>query len=117
MMMTRDDNDDETMLDNVDHGTTTTTTKKSSSASALLRTMNVETDGEVIDIPTAHIWGKNDDLYPTFGPVLSQLCKQGMRVDFLHEGGHELPRGNVKGEVEGAVLAIRKTVERALLMQ
>ena len=119
MMMTRDDDDDETMLENVEHGTTATTTQSSPPPPppALLRTMNVETDGEVIDIPTAHIWGKNDQLYPTFGPVLSRLCKQGMRVDFLHEGGHELPRGNVKGEVEGAVLAIRKTVERALLMQ
>lgn len=36
--------------------------------------MDAAIDGEVIDVPTAHILGKNDGLCPSFGPVLSRLC-------------------------------------------
>ena len=51
--------------------------------------MSAETDRVMIKEPTAHKcrWGKNNRLYPTFGPVLSDMCEK----ETLSEGGHEVP--------------------------
>ena len=43
------------------------------------RLMNAAVDGEVIDVPTAHMWDDTDNLGPSFGPVLSRLCKANMK--------------------------------------
>ncbi|KAE9365742.1 hypothetical protein N431DRAFT_445996 [Stipitochalara longipes BDJ] len=48
-------------------------------------------DGVLIKIPTAHIWGANDMLYPNFGPVLRSLCQKNIREEYIHGGGHEIP--------------------------
>jgi pimeloyl-ACP methyl ester carboxylesterase len=73
-----------------------------------------ENNREIIDVPTAHIWGRNDGEYPTFGPVLSWLCKGEVRSVFVHEGGHEIPGLRDREGVGSAVGVIRRTVERAL---
>ncbi|KAI4116237.1 MAG: hypothetical protein LQ338_007747 [Usnochroma carphineum] len=77
------------------------------------RLMDVEHDGEVIEIPTAHIWGRNDSLYPTFGPVLSRLCKGSEREVFVHEGGHEILGAKDPTALEKAVRIINRTIARA----
>ncbi|KAI9842655.1 MAG: hypothetical protein M1837_007022 [Sclerophora amabilis] len=82
-----------------------------------LRPLDYATDGEVIHVPTAHIYGSNDQQYPTFGPVLSKLCDAKMRTVFVHEGGHEVPGTRLKDAVSGAVNAIRKAVDMALTVQ
>lgn len=82
-----------------------------------IRLLNFETDGELIEVPTAHIWGANDQLYPTFGPVLSKLCKIETRAVFIHDGGHELPGSKDRESVSSAVKVIRRTIERALSAQ
>lgn len=81
------------------------------------RLLDPEKDGEIIDIPTAHIWGGNDQLYPTFGPILSRLCKQTIREDFVHEGGHEIPGVKDPEAVAKSIRAIKRTIERALTAQ
>ncbi|KAL8786453.1 MAG: hypothetical protein Q9213_002769 [Squamulea squamosa] len=81
------------------------------------RLMDGEIDGEVIMIPTAHIWGRNDDLYPTFGPVLSRLCKSSEREVFLHEGGHEIVGAKDPIALEKAVRCIQRAIMRADLVQ
>lgn len=59
-----------------------------------LRLMDFKHDGEVIKIPTVHIWGETNCLYPFFGPILSNLCKGSWRREiFIHKGGHEIPVG------------------------
>ncbi|KAK6598098.1 ef-hand calcium-binding domain-containing protein [Botrytis cinerea] len=73
--------------------------------------------GEIIDLPTAHIWGCNDQLYPTFGPVLTDLCRRDLREIFIHQGGHEIPGPDNKTAVAEIVKIIRRTVERALNIQ
>lgn len=78
-----------------------------------LRPLSYDTDGEVIGVPTAHIWGSNDQQYPTFGPVLSQLCKREMRTVFIHQGGHEIPGSSSKDAVTATVHAIRRTIAKA----
>ncbi|KAL8958781.1 MAG: hypothetical protein Q9193_004226 [Seirophora villosa] len=76
------------------------------------RLMSVEQDGEIIEIPTAHIWGRADDLYPTFGPVLSQMCKIGQREIFVHDGGHEIVGAKDQIALQKAVRVINRTIAR-----
>lgn len=81
------------------------------------RPMNYKDDGEVIGIPTAHIWGRNDTLYPTFGPVLSKLCKVSEREESIHDGGHAIPGPKDPVAVEHAVKMIKRTIGRAEALQ
>jgi hypothetical protein len=80
------------------------------------RLMDAAVDGEVIDVPTAHIWGKNDNLYPSFGPVLSLLCKANMREIYVHGGGHIVPGARDMEAVKNCVSVIRKTTELATIL-
>ena len=79
------------------------------------RLMNFEHDGEVIEIPTAHIWGANDQLYPTFGPVLCDLCKRDRREVLIHKAGHEIPGPRSADEVAKATEVINKTIARGMI--
>lgn len=78
--------------------------------------MNAPADNPppLILVPTAHIWGQNDALYPDFGPVLSRMCDRETRVVVVHGGSHEVPGSKDPNAVTSAVHAIRRTVERAL---
>ena len=78
------------------------------------RLLDSESIGEPISVPTAHIWGKNDREYPTFGPVLSQLCKADSRSVFIHEGGHEVPGSRDRASVISAAQIIRRVIAEAL---
>ena len=78
------------------------------------RLMSFEDDGQVIEIPSAHIWGRSDQIYPHFGPVLSGMCKKSARADFVHEGGHEVPGPKYPEAVKTAVRCIERTIKRAL---
>lgn len=77
--------------------------------------MSPERYGQCIGIPTAHIWGSNDALYPTFGPVLSELCTRENQEVYIHDGGHEIPGPKDLEAVKAVVAAIRRTIERATL--
>ncbi|KAA8564178.1 hypothetical protein EYC84_011125 [Monilinia fructicola] len=70
-----------------------------------------------IHIPTAHIWGANDNLYPSFGPILRDLCDSELREEFVHEGAHEIPGSADKKGVASATRIIKRTIERALSRQ
>lgn len=77
------------------------------------RLMRWEDDGEVIEIPTVHVWGRNDTFYPTFGPVLSKLCKASEREELVHNGGHDIPGPKDPVTVEKVARLIKRTIERA----
>jgi hypothetical protein len=77
--------------------------------------MDPAVDGEVIDVSTAHIWGKNDNLYPSFGPVLSRLCKADMKEVYVHDGGHIIPGARDIKTVKNCVSVIRTTTELATI--
>lgn len=77
------------------------------------RTLNVATDGEIIDIPTAHIWG-SDDHWTATGRELSRMCKANGRSVFIHDGGHEVPGPGSKVAVTRTVNVIRRAVDTAL---
>lgn len=79
-----------------------------------VRILDVGSDGEVIPVPTAHIWGLNDLPWP---PKLSELCVTQGRTVFIHDGGHEVPGSRSKEAVTGTVHAIRRTIDKALYKQ
>jgi hypothetical protein len=78
------------------------------------RVMNYQANGEIIGIPTVHIWGKYDQLYPTFGPVLSKLCKASDREESIHDGGHEIPGPRDQVAVARTVQLIKRTIGRTV---
>ncbi|KAF5856980.1 hypothetical protein ETB97_006458 [Aspergillus alliaceus] len=78
-----------------------------------IRQLKVETDGEIIRLPTAHIWGINDPVYDVCESV-SKLCNSKTRAVFIHDGIHEVPNYNSKDGLAGAVKMIRRTVDRGL---
>ena len=79
-----------------------------------MRSLDYPTDGEVIPVPTAHIWGSNDLLSPS---ELSRLCKSQGRTTFIHGGGHEVPGSRSKDAVTGTVHAIRRTIDKTVYTQ
>ena len=78
----------------------------------LTRPMWWEDDCEIIEIPTIHVWGRNDTLYPTFGPVLRKLCKASEREQLVHDGGHDIPGPKDPVTVEKVARLIKRTIER-----
>ncbi|KAL3259278.1 hypothetical protein ABHI18_005373 [Aspergillus niger] len=67
---------------------------------------------EVIEIPTAHIWGRNDTLWG-YGPELSRWCKDENREIVVHDGGHEIPGPRDPVTLARCLQAIKRTIARA----
>ena len=78
-----------------------------------VRWMDFEHDGEIINLPTAHVYGRNDDRAPLFGPKLSKFCVKALRSDYEHEGGHDIPGVKDKAGLEGMVKCIQAAIDRA----
>lgn len=82
-----------------------------------IRLLNGKTDGQLLKLPTANIWGANDELYPGTSEGLSKLCDEKLRAVFVHEEGHDVPSVRAKEAVYGAVNAIRRTIDLANSLQ
>ena len=78
------------------------------------RVLDYATDGEVIHMPTANIWGASDPENPTYGLPLSRLCSARLRTSFIHSEGHEVPGSRNQDAMSGMLGCIRGTFERAL---
>lgn len=68
--------------------------------------MNVQ-EADLISIPTANIWGTNDNVAPTGGEELRGMCDPVTQSVVTHDGGHEVPR---KSHITEAAHAIRRTI-------
>jgi len=78
----------------------------------------VESDvGEIIGIPTAHIWGADDMLFRADCERLSKLCRADRKSVYVHDGGHEIPGIKMRTGVVSSVKVIRRAVTRALVAQ
>ncbi|KAF4629254.1 hypothetical protein G7Y89_g8897 [Cudoniella acicularis] len=75
------------------------------------------TDGELIQIPTAHIWGRKDSEWSDGSEKLSKICAADSRSVYIHDGGHEVPGLRLCDSLAETVKAIRRTVDRALFRQ
>ena len=72
------------------------------------------TDGILITVPTANIWGANDEKHAKHSSTLSQLCNAQLKEDFVHDAKSGLPGAGAEETLIGAVHAIRKTVDGAI---
>lgn len=70
-------------------------------------------DGEVIRIPTAHIWGKNDDEWKAASEEVASICITEKKLTFVHDGGHEVPGSKDRSALYKAVHVIRRTIHSA----
>ncbi|KAF3066463.1 hypothetical protein GL218_09005 [Daldinia childiae] len=66
--------------------------------------------GEAISIPTAHVWGEEDQFSDT-ARDFTNLCKSDVRSIFIHRGGHEVPGASSKEAVSRAVNIIRRAIQ------
>lgn len=82
-----------------------------------VKPLHVARDGTLLTLPTANIWGRNDQLWPGTSEILCGLCDEGTRSVFVHDEGHDVPSARAKDAVLGAVMSIRRTVDRALNAQ
>lgn len=69
--------------------------------------------GELIKIPTAHVWGSVERGEADWPPALRDTCARELREEFVHDGGHEVPGSRDRASVMSTVQAIRRTVWRA----
>ncbi|KAF1974064.1 hypothetical protein BU23DRAFT_462841 [Bimuria novae-zelandiae CBS 107.79] len=70
-------------------------------------------DKHRIQIPTAHIWGRNDRQVQGPGSWLVDLCAKDGTESYVHEGAHEVPGMRMPDALRGTVRVIQKTIERA----
>ncbi|KAI1436833.1 hypothetical protein GGR50DRAFT_174608 [Xylaria sp. CBS 124048] len=71
--------------------------------------MHISSEDDLIRIPTAHIWGTNDTVTPTGGKELSEVCDPSLSSVFVHDFGHEVPRGH-------ALIEAAQMVRRAIYL-
>ena len=69
----------------------------------------------MITIPTAHIFDPNDKRVLASGGNLRDICKSETRAVYTHECGHEVPSFRQGSTFFGAMRAIKKTIEAALI--
>ena len=77
-----------------------------------VRVLDPKEVGQLVQIPTTHIWGKNDHLREQSG-IMKNLCNQDKVSFVIHDGGHEVPRTASKQDLLDCVKAIRRTITRA----
>ncbi len=79
--------------------------------SGTARMLNVEDDGELIPIPTAHIWGQHDTTINAEGVM--RVCRSENRQQLIHEGGHEIPSIKMPDAVMASVKMMRRVISSA----
>lgn len=70
-------------------------------------------DKAMLLLPTAHIWGAQDDKFQDQCKALSSLCDEARREVYIHGEGHEIPGPRARADVQGALRAIRRAIETA----
>jgi dienelactone hydrolase len=75
--------------------------------------LDSEVDIIRIAIPTAHIWGANDNLYPGTWEYARLLCTLENREEVVRHEGHDIPSGRAKDAVVEMAKAVRRTIARA----
>ena len=72
--------------------------------------------GTLLRLPTAHIWAHNDTVVPGGGEMLSMLCDDLYKNVYIHGEGHAIPGARAKEAVQGAVKAIKRTIDQAAML-
>ncbi|PGH03619.1 hypothetical protein AJ79_07310 [Helicocarpus griseus UAMH5409] len=81
-----------------------------------LRILDADEDGELIQMPTAIIWGRQDPYLgavSALGTVIPKLCGAANRVEYVHGGGHEVPSSSSMEVLAGSVKMIKRVIDMA----
>jgi hypothetical protein len=73
-----------------------------------LRFLSSEVDGEVIRVPTTHIWGHHDTSFHP--PLLAQLCNSTQRQIYVHAGGHGIPGAQMTEDLRECVRVMKRSI-------
>ena len=76
------------------------------------RSPEAQPNEAIIQIPTAHIWGANDDLEPGQPEALTRWCESDNRLTFIHQGGHEIPSSRDQEALVRSARIIRQAIDR-----
>jgi hypothetical protein len=76
----------------------------------IIELLEYEKVGELITIPTAHVWGVVERGELTSPPRLQALCQKEKRAYFQHEGGHEIPGSKDRVGVSRVVQVMRRAI-------
>ena len=74
-----------------------------------VRMLDATLHGQVLSIPTAHIWGQEDP-QKAESKTLYELSREDRRFFLEHAGSHEVPGARIPGSLSGAVKTIRRAV-------
>lgn len=66
----------------------------------------------LIDIPTAHVWGREDRVAAEAAGVAA-LCNSSTREIYVHNSGHEIPGVKDREAVKAVVKIIRRVIATA----
>ncbi|KAI0889176.1 serine hydrolase FSH [Annulohypoxylon maeteangense] len=72
------------------------------------RPLLAQDNGEIIHIPTVHIWGRNDRL--TGAPRVRGICASQAREEYIHDGGHEVPGARMADAVKTTARLMRRAM-------
>ena len=72
------------------------------------------TDGILIGVPTANIWGLHDKEWPHAGIELTKICNKAFKSEFTHDAGHTIPN-SPKDVVAGMANAVKRAIEAITL--
>ncbi|KAI0905016.1 serine hydrolase FSH [Ustulina deusta] len=80
----------------------------------LVKPIDPAIEGEVIQIPTAHVWSNENDINVEEAKSLASLCDARVRETFVHSLGHNVPGSKSDSEaLAGTLRIIERTIERA----
>jgi surfactin synthase thioesterase subunit len=74
-----------------------------------------DVEGEVICIPTAIIYGRNDTTIN--GEIVSSLCASNKKEIYVHDGGHEILGARMNSAVKACVQIIRRVISMATIYE
>ncbi|KAJ8123004.1 hypothetical protein ONZ43_g942 [Nemania bipapillata] len=82
--------------------------------SGIVKPVDPAIEGEMIKIPTAHIWSSEHDVNERAAQSLASLCNATVRETFVHTLGHNVPGSKSDSEaLAKALRVIERTIERA----
>ncbi|KAI1173241.1 serine hydrolase FSH [Nemania sp. FL0916] len=80
----------------------------------IVKPVDPATEGEMIQIPTAHLWSSENEVNLEPAQSLASLCSARVRETFVHTLGHNVPGSKSDSEaLAGALRIIERTIERA----
>jgi len=68
----------------------------------------------LITIPTANIWGGNDEKHAKLAATLNKFCTPEINETMIHNNGNIIPGAGHEADVVKAAQAIKRTVARAI---